>query len=268
MTGVSGFYTSQYRRFTTDLAAEIRREVYGEDIGQQGWRTIAEQAEIESFLRLGKDSHVLDVACGSGLPSLALVKQTGCRLTGLDIEADGIAHANAQASSRGLADRAIFVTFDGNARLPFEQNSFDAVLCIDAITHLKDRFGTLIEWARVLRQGGRLMFTDSAVITGAVAKSELDIRATTGFFLLVPPGLDQVAIEAAGLSLLMSEDRSDATAEIAARWREARLRHAGELEQIEGSDRFAQLQQYYATVAELASSRKLSRILYLAEKRS
>jgi hypothetical protein len=55
--------------------------------------------------------------------------------------------------------------------------------------HFKDRFGTLFEWARVLTQGGRLMFTDSAVITGAVAKSELDIRETTGFFLLVPPGL-------------------------------------------------------------------------------
>jgi cyclopropane fatty-acyl-phospholipid synthase-like methyltransferase len=268
MTGVSDFYTSQYRRFNTDLAAEIRREVYDEDIGQQGWRTIAEQAEIADFLRLGKDSHVLDVACGSGLPSLALVKQTGCRLTGLDIEADGIAHANAEASARGLADRASFVLFDGNARLPFEDSSFDAVLCIDAIPHLRDRFGTLIEWARVLRQGGRLMFTDAAVITGAVAKSELDIRTTTGDFLLVPPGLDQEAIGAAGLSLLRSEDRSDATAIIAARWHDVRLRHAAELEQLEGSDRFARLQHYYATAAELAASRKLSRFLYLAEKPS
>ena len=268
MTGVSGFYTSQYRRFSSELAAEIRREVYEVDISQQGWRTIAEQGEIADFLRLGKDSHVLDVACGSGLPSLALVEQSGCRLTGLDIEADGVTHANAEASARSLADRARFALFDGNTRLPFEDDSFDAVLCIDAIIHLKDRFETLVDWARVIRKGGRLLFTDSAVITGAVAKNELDIRATTGFFLLVPPGLDQAAIAAAGLTLLASEDRSDATALIAARWYDARLGHAAELEQLEGSERFAQLQRYYATAAELAASRRLSRILYLAEKPS
>lgn|SRR5262245_707957 len=268
MTGLSDFYTSQYRRFSSELAAEIRREVYGKDIGQQGWRTIAEQDEIADLLHLGKDSHVLDVACGSGLPSLALVKQTGCLLTGLDIDADGIAHANAEASARGLTNRASFVLFDGNARLPFGDSTFDAVICIDAIAHFKDRFGTLIEWARVLRQGGHLMFTDGAVITGAISKSDLDIRTISGFVMLVPPGLNQAAIEAAGLSLLRSEDRSDATATIATRWREARRRHATELEQLEGSDRFARLQRYYETVAELAASRKLSRFLYLAEKPS
>jgi hypothetical protein len=112
------------------------------------------------------------------------------------------------------------------------------------------------------------MFTDAAVITGAVAKTELDIRAVTGFLLLVPPGLDQSAIAAAGLDLLRSEDRSDATAVIAARWRDARLKHAAELEHLEGSDQFARLQHYYATTAELAASRRLSRFLYIAEKPS
>jgi hypothetical protein len=57
MTGQSDFYASRYRRFSSDLAAELRREVYDEDMGQQGWRTIAEQAEIGDFLRLGKDSN-------------------------------------------------------------------------------------------------------------------------------------------------------------------------------------------------------------------
>jgi 2-polyprenyl-3-methyl-5-hydroxy-6-metoxy-1,4-benzoquinol methylase len=32
----------------------------------------------------------LDIACGSGGPSLSLVHQTGCRLTGVDIEVMGI----------------------------------------------------------------------------------------------------------------------------------------------------------------------------------
>src|SRR5882672_3934673 len=144
MTGQDGggegggfnFYGPQYARFDSALAAELRREVYGEDIGQQGWRTAAEQAEIADLLRPGPDGRVLDVACGAGGPSLALVERTGCRLTGLDAEAAGVAHAQAQASARRLADRAIFAVLDCGGRLPFEDGTFDAVLCIDAICHL------------------------------------------------------------------------------------------------------------------------------------
>ena len=35
------FYGPQYARFGAPRAVEMRREVYGEDFGQQGWRTLA-----------------------------------------------------------------------------------------------------------------------------------------------------------------------------------------------------------------------------------
>ena len=260
------FYGAHYGRFGTKLAAEVRREAYGEDLGQTGWRTAAEQAEIADHLRLGPDSHVLDIACGAGGPSLALVQRTGCRLTGIDIEAAGIAQAQAQAIARGLADRSTFAVMDGSRRLPFGTGTFDAVLCIDAIVHLPDRFGTLSEWARLLHPGGRLLFTDSSVLTGAVSKSEIDIRGGIGFFLFVPPGLDEQAIEAAGLILLRREDRTAATAELAARLHDARALRAAALEREEGDGWFGQRQQLLATTAELARSGRLSRFLYLAEK--
>lgn len=264
--GRTDYYSVQYTRFGSELAAEIRREVFGEDIGQEGWRTATEQAEIADFLRVGQASHVLDVACGSGGPSLALIERAGCRLTGVDLEDAGIAYAQSQASARGLADRATFAVLDCSGPLPFEGGSFDAVLCIDAIPHLRDRFGTLREWARLLHHGGRLVFTDPAVITGPVAKSELDIRTAPGFFLFVPPGVDEEATKAAGLTLLRREDRTAAIAELAARWHAGRLRHAAALEHDEGADGFERRQRLYATAAELAKSRRLSRFLYVAEK--
>ena len=221
------FYGPQYARFDSALAAEIRREVYGEDIGQQGWRTAAEQAEIADLLGAGPRSRVLDVACGAGGPSLALVERTGCELTGLDAEAAGIAHAEAHAAARGLSGRARFSVLDCGGRLPFGDGTFDAVLCIDAINHLPERFATVSEWARLLEDGGRLLFTDAAVVTGPVAKSELDVRASAGFFVVVPPALNEKAIEAAGLTLLRCEDRTSATADIAKRWHAARLRRIG-----------------------------------------
>jgi SAM-dependent methyltransferase len=246
--------------------AALRREVYGEDFGQTSWRSAVEQAEIADLLRLGRDLHLLDIACGSGGPSLALAERTGCRVTGLDLEPAGIAQAEAQAAARGLADLAAFRALDCGGRLPFGDSTFDAVLCIDSIVHLPDRLGALREWARLLRPGGRLLFTDTAVLTGAVAKAELDRRTLIGPFLLVPPGLNEAAIGAAGLAPLRREDRTSATAEIAARWHAVRARHAAALEREEGADWFAQRQRFLAATAELAESRRLSRFLYLAEK--
>jgi SAM-dependent methyltransferase len=260
------FFGPQYTRFGSELAVELRREVYGEEIGQQGWRTTAEQAEIADLLGLGSDSRILDVACGAGGPSLDLVERTGCRLVGLDVEPAGIAYAQAQASARGLADRVTFAVLDCGGRLPFEDDNFNAVLCIDAIVHLPNRRGALAEWARLLSRGGRLLFTDSAVLTGAVAKSELDIRAATGSLLVVPPGFNEAAIQTAGLILRHRDDRTAAVATIASRWHATRFRRAGVLEREEGAEWFGQRQRFLALMAELAESRRLSRFLYLAEK--
>jgi SAM-dependent methyltransferase len=80
-----------------------------------------------------------------------------------------------QTSADGHADRCKFAVVDCSGQLAFADGAFVAVLCIDAISHLPDRFGTLSEWARLLVRGGRLLFTDSSVLTGAIAKSELDM---------------------------------------------------------------------------------------------
>jgi SAM-dependent methyltransferase len=262
------FYGPQYARFSSPTAAEVRREVYGEDIGQQNWQTVSERAELVDLLRINASSRVLDIACGAGGPSLALVERVGCRLTGLDAEAEGIAHAVAQAASRGLSDRAKFVVADCGARLPFQNGSFDAILCIDAILHLGDRLKTLAEWARLLDNQGRVLFTDGAVLTGPVAKSELDIRAAMGSCLIVPPGFNEGAIAAVGLALVHRDDRTAATAEIAAKLHAARSRRTALLVKEEGADWFAQRQRFLETTIELTRSCRLSRVLYVAERPS
>jgi SAM-dependent methyltransferase len=260
------FYGPQYARFASASAGEMRHEVYGEDIGQQGWRTVAEQAEIASLLRLGPETRLLDVGCGAGGPSLALVARTSCHLTGLDAEPAAISHAREQAAARGAADRASFSVFDCADRLPFADGSFDAVVSVDAVCHLPHRFATVADWGRVLREGGRLLFTDPAVLTGAVSRSELDARGSAAFFLVVAPGHNEKAIESAGLALLHSEDRTASVAEIAGRWHAARLRRAPALQEHEGAEWFDERQRFLAVAAELAGSRRLSRFLYLAEK--
>lgn len=51
------------------------------------------------------------------------------------------------------------VAADMEVRLPFEDGSFDVVLCVEGIEHVVDRHKTLKELRRVLRPGGRLLVT-------------------------------------------------------------------------------------------------------------
>jgi SAM-dependent methyltransferase len=258
------FYRQQYERFGGVLAAEMRREVYGEDLGQQGWRNSGEEVEIGGLLQLDANCRMLDVACGSGGPSLAMAERTGCRATGIDVEPAAIVYAETLAACRGLGGRASFMAVDCAGRLPFEDRSFDAVLCVDAINHFPDRFETLVDWARLLKPGGRILFVDPTIVTGGVSKAELDVRASLGFYLFVPPGLNERAILAAGLKVLRVEDRTEAIANIAARWSKVREARRSEVEAEEGPDFYDRRQRFLEVTAELARSRRLSRFLFLA----
>ncbi len=112
----------------------------------------------------------------------------------MDRHEAGVAAARAEAERIGLSDRAEFHAGDAAARLPLEDGSVDAVTCFDAINHLPDRRRVLVEWRRVLRPGGRLLFTDPIVLTGPVSNGEIAIRASIGFFLFVPPGTDEALL--------------------------------------------------------------------------
>ena len=57
-------------------------------------------------------------------------------------------------------------TVDASRPLPFGDGSFDAVISNDAMCHMADRPAVLREWYRVLKPGGRALFTDAMVVTG------------------------------------------------------------------------------------------------------
>src|SRR5262245_28807449 len=101
-------YDSTYGHFHEDVLALVRAATYGTDIGQSGWTTVEEYADFVEWLGLDANSHVLDVGCGSGGPVLHVARLTGARVTGIDINAHGIATAARHAREGGLADRAAF----------------------------------------------------------------------------------------------------------------------------------------------------------------
>src|SRR5882762_8313018 len=157
----SGHYNANYGNFQTELYAQIRQEAFGEDIGQNSWLTSDEQDRFLEWLRLSPGKTLLDVACGVGGPALRIAATTGCSVVGIDVHEQAVTTASSLAAQRGLAERAEFRSTDATEPLPFSDASFDAITCIDAINHFPDRSQIIAEWARLLKIGGRLLFTDT-----------------------------------------------------------------------------------------------------------
>lgn len=260
-------YGATYEQFAARVYAQVRAEAFGEDLGQTGWLSAAEQDLFLSWLGLGAGSCLLDVACGSGGPTLRLARRAKCRVIGIDVHEDAVRTARHLAEAAGFGERAAFHRVDAGGELPVPDGSCDAITCVDAINHLPDRVATLREWARLLRPGGRVVFTDPVVVTGPLTSEELAIRSSIGFFLFVPPGYDEEALAGAGLELVAREDRTPNMAETAARWHAARERRAADLRRIEGEETYEGQQRFFAVAARLAGQRRLSRLAYCARRR-
>ncbi len=252
-------YGAHYGHFESKLYADIRAAAFGEDIGQDSWLTREEQDLLVSWLALTPESALLDVACGSGGPTLRIARVTGCRVHGVDLHPQAIERANARAIEERLGQVARFDHLDAAARMPFPDRSFDALICVDAINHFPNRPQLFAEWHRLLRKGGRLVFTDPVVVTGPLTNEEIAIRSSIGFFLFVPAGADERMLAQAGFEVVRVADRTENMAVTADRWRLAREARAPELRRAEGNETFEGQQRFLEVTARLAAERRLSR---------
>src|SRR6267154_1825783 len=248
----SSHYNANYGNFQTELYAQIRQEAFGEDIGQNSWLTSDEQDRFLEWLELSPGKTLLDVACGAGGPALRIATSTGCSVVGIDVHEQAVTTASSLATQRGLAERAEFRSIDATAPLPFSDSSFDAITCIDAINHFSDRPRVIAEWARLLKLGGRLLFTDPITVTGALTNAEIAVRSSAGFYLLVPHGYDDRIIAQCGLQLLVCEDVTANMAKVAEARLAARVVRSTPLREIEGNQTYDGQQEFLAVAARVA----------------
>ena len=267
MSGDVNLYDGHYGRLDADPLVAVRRATYDEDLGQASWITLAEARDSFAALGLGPERAALEVACGSGGITCRMALETSSTCVGIDLHGVAVESASRRARDLGLADRVRFQVADAASRLPFADGSFDAVFCNDSINHLGDRPTVLRDWHRVLRPGGRVLYTDPIVVTGPLTGDEMRARSSIGPFVFTPLGVNEAMLEACAFRVDRVEDRTEAVASVSWRWREARRERRTALVALEGEAAFEGLQGFLDTVHRLAAERRLSRYLYLASKR-
>jgi SAM-dependent methyltransferase len=246
--------------------AVVRREAFGRDMGQSGWITAAEWLSFANRLRIGPGADVLEVGSGSGGPAVYLAEARGYRLTGIDINELAARNGNALADARGVADRVRFRAVEADQPLPFDTGRFDAIISTDTIAHIRNRSAAFREWNRVLRPGGRVLFTDGSVLTGPVAKEELAVRSSMGSFFFIPDGENERLLKRAGFAVLDVEDVTQNAADVARRWHHARARYREHLITREGRIGFEELQRFLWCMHVVSTERRLSSFAYLVEE--
>ncbi|MGB7588451.1 MAG: class I SAM-dependent methyltransferase [Solirubrobacterales bacterium] len=125
------------------------------------WRRAAVEAVAAEV-----DDRVLDVACGTGLVSRALVDRWGCRVVGLDQSTQMLARARAKLTDDPrLAARIDLVEGEAES-LPFVDREFDHLTFTYLLRYVDDPAATLRELTRVVKPGGRVSSLEFCVPGG------------------------------------------------------------------------------------------------------
>ncbi len=97
---------------------------------------------------------VLDIGCGGGLACEFLAKR-GANVSGIDLSLNSIKVAQEHAKKSNLQiDYQCGVAED----LPYEENTFDVVVCFDVLEHVEDWEKVICEIYRVLNKNGIFLF--------------------------------------------------------------------------------------------------------------
>lgn len=99
---------------------------------------------------------ILEVGCGGGLICETLARRKAV-MVGLDPSPGALATARQHIQKSGIGHNVHYV--QGSAEtMPFADNSFSAIVCLDVLEHVRDLKATIHEIARVLAPGGVFVF--------------------------------------------------------------------------------------------------------------
>ncbi|MFC1893952.1 class I SAM-dependent methyltransferase [Chloroflexota bacterium] len=103
--------------------------------------------------------YVLVVGCGVGVTPCYLAGKYGSRVIGVDLSEEMVERSRKRAKNKGMAGIAEFQVADAQD-LPFEDNTFDAVICESVNAFITEKTKAMTEYARVTKPGGYVGFNE------------------------------------------------------------------------------------------------------------
>jgi ubiquinone/menaquinone biosynthesis C-methylase UbiE len=230
-------FEQKYKNSQSGVMLSIERQVCGCDYGGNSWTTRGQAQNIESLLGLKPGFRFLDLGAGSGWPGLYLAKSSGCDLR--------IACANA-------------------TRLPFRNSCFDAISHSDLLCCLKQKRDVLESCSRVLRKGGRMVFTVISMAANLSQAERENTLATAPEY--VESGIDYLTmLEQSGWSVIDNQDLSAAYAASCHRQVKAMKENKDDYIAINGASDYGDRLTRYASKFSALEEGRLRRELFVAK---
>lgn len=111
--------------------------------------------QLIDLCHITHDKYVLVVGCGVGLTPCYLAKKYGCRVVGVDLSAKMVDRSKERAKREGVDARIEFRVADAQ-NLPFDDATFDIVICESVNAFIDDKPKAISEYIRVIKLGGYL----------------------------------------------------------------------------------------------------------------
>ena len=110
-------------------------------------------AKMSREMKLKEDDIVLDLGCGRGESSIFLVTQFGVQVIAVDLYVKPSYLSN-KIKLRGLRSDIVPLNLDARKPLPFADEYFDAIFCMNSLSFFGGDLATLNRLATHLKQGG------------------------------------------------------------------------------------------------------------------
>jgi cyclopropane fatty-acyl-phospholipid synthase-like methyltransferase len=157
-----------YRSYFNAGVSQMMSRMWGGHLHMGLFENESEPLEVAQLRlkdRIGKSfgmprgSKIFEAACGVGTTAIFLARAYGLQVHATNISEEQIQEARQRASEERLHDTISFEVADYH-HLSVPTASFDGWLCQEALLYAKDRSLVFSEALRVVRPGGRIVFSD------------------------------------------------------------------------------------------------------------